>query len=225
VASIEGREIVSETWPLTRTGHGACVGRALPGIEIRIIAPVDGVISSWQEAHELEPGAIGEIVVCGPVVTRAYTDNERETRLAKIEDDSSFWHRMGDMGYVDDQGRLWFCGRKTHRVHTAQGVLHTICCEAIFNEHPLVRRSALIGLGDCPHKQTPVIVVEPSGPITDQDRLFAELRDLARANPLTGPIEHFLIHRSFPVDIRHNAKIFREQLAAWAAKRVQLPCG
>jgi acyl-CoA synthetase (AMP-forming)/AMP-acid ligase II len=224
VASIEGREIVQETWPLTRMGHGACVGRALPGIDIRIIKPVEGPISSWLEVEEWGPGAIGEIVVRGPVVTRAYTCNEHETRLAKITDGETFWHRMGDIGSFDDQGRLWFHGRKAHRVHTACGVMDTIACEAIFNEHPQVRRSALIALGTSPC-QTPVIVVEPWGLVADEAPLFNELRDLARANPLTANIEHFLIHRSFPVDIRHNAKIFREQLAAWAAKKVQLPCG
>lgn len=225
VASIEGREIVGETWPLTRIGRGACVGRGLPGMEIRIIEPMDDAITTWEKAQEVATGKIGEIVVSGPVVTRLYADNEQETRMAKITDGNRFWHRMGDMGYFDEQGRLWFCGRKAHRVHTTQGVMDTIPCEAIFNEHPLVRRSALIGLGDCPHKKTPVIVVEPLAPVGDQERLFAELRDLARSNPLTVQIEHFLVHRSFPVDIRHNAKIFREKLAVWAAKRVQLPCG
>lgn len=225
VASIEGREIVGETWPLTRIGRGACVGRGLPGVEIRIVEPVDGAIASWEDVQEAAVGAIGEIVVSGPVVTRRYADNEQETRLAKIADGDRFWHRMGDMGYLDDLGRLWFCGRKAHRVPTAQGVMDTIRCEAIFNEHPLVRRSALIGLGDCPQKKTPVIVVEPLAPVGDRERLFAELRDLARSNPLTAQIEHFLVHRSFPVDIRHNAKIFREKLAVWAAKRLQLPSG
>ncbi|MCL1979918.1 MAG: fatty acid CoA ligase family protein [Proteobacteria bacterium] len=231
VASIEGREIVEVTWPLTRTGHGACVGRALPGMEIRIIEAVEGEIASWREVRELGTGMIGEIVVRGPVVTRFYADNEPETRLAKIADiagianHGGFWHRMGDMGYLDVDGRLWFCGRKAHRVPTSRAMLYTIQCEAIFNEHPLVRRSALIGLGDCPEKKTPVIVVEPEGLVRDQERLFAELRDLARANPLTEQIEHFLVHRSFPVDIRHNAKIFRERLADWAAGRVQLSAG
>jgi acyl-CoA synthetase (AMP-forming)/AMP-acid ligase II len=223
-ASIEGREIVEQTWPLTRIGRGACVGRALPGIEIRIVEPVEGPIGAWQEARELQPGEIGEIVVRGPVVTRAYANNREETERAKIVDGAEFRHRMGDMGYVDEQGRLWFCGRKAHRVHTAKGVMHTVCCEAIFNEHPLVRRSALVGLGDCA-LQTPVIIIEPVGPVGNQERLFHELRELAQANPLTASIEHFLAHPSFPVDIRHNAKIFREKLADWAAKRVQLPCG
>ena len=224
VTCLEGREIVQETWPLTRIGRGTCVGRALPGMTVRVIAPVDGPIEGWDRVRELACGEIGEIVVRGPVVTRAYDGNERENRLAKIPDREGFWHRMGDMGYLDEAGRLWFCGRKAHRVGTAHGVLYTVGCEAIFNEHPQVRRSALVGLGPW-GRQVPVVVVEPVGAVTSEATLFAELQQLAQANPLTASIERFLVHRSFPVDIRHNAKIFREQLAGWAAKRVQLPVG
>lgn len=224
VAAIEGREIVEQTWSLTRLGHGACVGRALPEMDLKIIEPVDGVIREWSAVCEVPKGTIGEIVVRGPVVTRAYAGNEAETRGAKIADEQGFWHRMGDMGYLDEQGRLWFCGRKAHRVATAQGMLYTICCEAIFNEHPLVRRSALVGLGAW-GQQTPVVLIEPVSKIGNEEALFCELRQLALANALTAQIDRFLIHPGFPVDIRHNAKIFREQLAAWSAKRVQLPCG
>ena len=224
VACIEGREILAETWPLTRQGRGVCVGRALPAMTIRIIEPVEGPIASWQETHQLPPGEVGEIVVQGPVVTRSYDGNEVETRLAKIADGDRFWHRMGDIGCLDDQQRLWFRGRKAHRVETQAGILDTICCEAIVNEHPQVRRSALVGLGPR-GRQTPVLIVEPIGPVTDPEGLFGELRQLVLAHPHTAMIERFLIHRSFPVDIRHNAKIFREQLAAWACKQVQLPCG
>jgi acyl-CoA synthetase (AMP-forming)/AMP-acid ligase II len=225
VTSIEGREIVGQTWPLTRIGKGTCVGRALPGIDLRIIEPVAGAIASWTEVQELPAGSFGEIVVRGPVVTRAYALQEQATIQAKISDGDHFWHRMGDVGYLDDQGRLWFCGRLAHRVATANGTMDTIPCEAIFNEHPQVSRSALVGLGER-NRQTPVIIVEPRGPLAGQDRqLFAELRQLALAHPHTAHIEHFLIHGSFPVDIRHNAKIFREQLASWAAKQLQLPCG
>jgi len=224
VASIEGEEIVQQTWPLTRTGKGACVGRALPGMDIRIIAPVDRPLPTWSEVVELPPGIIGEIVVQGPVVTRTYANNDGENRQAKIADGTAFWHRMGDMGYLDDQQRLWFCGRKAHRVLTAKGVLYTIPCEAIFNEHPRVRRSALVGLGER-GKQQPVMVVEPLVSINDQDRFLDELRLLGQANKLTEDIDLFLVHSEFPVDIRHNAKIFREKLADWACKRLQLPSG
>lgn len=219
VASIEAREVVGGTWEETRRGRGYCVGRPLPGMEVRIIAAQDGPISRWSEARELPRGVIGEIVVRGPVVTPAYDHNEAETQRAKIEGTHGLWHRMGDMGYLDAQGRLWFCGRKAHRVLTAAGPMYSVCCEAIFNEHPLVRRSALVGLGR-PGEQVPVLVVELERPGRPPAGLWTELAALARGNELTEDIRHFLAHPSFPVDIRHNAKIFREQLALWAARRL-----
>ncbi len=218
-ASITGKEILAETWPQTRLGKGTCVGRPLPGMSIVIIKPVDGPLADWREAELLPPESIGEIAVKGPVVTRAYDQNERETALAKVPDASGgFWHRMGDMGYIDQQGRLWFCGRKAHRVLTADGPLYSVCCEAIFNEHPQVFRSALVGIGQ-PGAQQPVIVVELHEKTADERLLFSELRQLALANPLIAAIETFLIHPAFPVDIRHNAKIFREKLAIWAERK------
>ncbi len=224
IVSIEGKEIVESTWPLSRQGHGICVGRPLPGIEVRIIAFSDGPVPLWDEGLCLPPGQIGEIVVSGDVVTRAYENNEQENRLAKIKDQTSFWHRMGDLGYLDAQGRLWFCGRRAHRVETGAGVLFTIPCEAIINEHPDVARSALVGILDPVHPgwQLPVMIVEPVRMRTiNGERLLTEVRELAAASPLTASIHHFLSHPDFPVDIRHNAKIFREKLSNWARKQLQ----
>lgn len=219
VASISGSEIVSETWPLSRIGRGTCVGRPLPGIELKIIRMSDGVLADWMEVEELPLGDIGEIVVRGGVVTAAYDNNHRENLLAKIRDDCTFWHRLGDLGYLDGANRLWFCGRKAHRVETAAGVLFSIPCEAIFNEHPQVYRAALVGVKGAAGKKVPVMIVEPTGPC-DHRELIEQLRRLAAANVLTSTIEHFLVNYDFPVDIRHNAKIFREKLAVWAEEQL-----
>lgn len=220
IVSITGAEILAETWAQSRLGRGTCVGRPLPGIMLKIIEPVAGPIASWDEVRELPAGSIGEIAVSGPVVTRAYDHDEAETRTAKIPDGPRFWHRLGDMGYLDDQGRLWFCGRKAHRVLTADGVLYTIPCEAIFNEHPDVRRSALVGVGK-EGAQRPVLIVELAEGRKRTDRLMQELGELARGNDLTRTISTFFVHPAFPVDIRHNAKIFREKLALWAEDQLQ----
>lgn len=231
VSSMRGSEILNKTWEKTRTGHGTCVGRPLPGIEIKIISISDDPLESWDKVQVLPVGKIGEIVVRGDVVTRAYYNNNRENRLSKIRDGETQWHRIGDLGYMDDQGRLWFCGRKAHRVITTYGTLFTIPCEAIFNEHPLVFRSALVGVRSGPDQRsgpgpsvtgpaTPVLIVEPYEKVTDPDRLFSELRDMANSNSVTKSINHFLIIPAMPVDIRHNAKIFREKLAVWAAERL-----
>ena len=144
----------------------------------------------------------------------------RDDSLAKIEDGITFWHRMGDLGWMDKKERIWFCGRKSHRVVTEKTTLYTIPCEAIFNNHPRVFRSALVGIGT-QGRQRPVMCIElePGDSGRGKKALKQELLDLAKASPITETIDTVLFHRAFPVDIRHNSKIFREQLAVWAQKK------
>ncbi len=224
VASIGASEILAETRKLWARGGGTCVGRRFPGIEWKVIGISDGPIARLDDVVELPRGEIGELIVSGPVVTRRYVTRTESNALAKITEGKRIWHRMGDVGYLDEQGRFWFCGRKAHRVETAAAAMFTIPCEAIFNQHPAVYRSALVGVGR-PGQQQPVIIVEPWPGKMPRGRrkrqaLLDELRELGAANPLTAPIRQFLIHRAMPVDIRHNVKIFRERLAVWAARRV-----
>ncbi len=226
VASIGSAEILGSTRRETDRGAGVCVGRPVGGIRVKIIRISDEPIAEWSDDLIAPFGQTGEIVVQGPVVTRSYFHRPEATTLAKIADPASgqgaFWHRMGDLGYRDAQGRIWFCGRKSQRVLTAEATLLTIPCEAVFNTHPAVARSALVGVGP-PGQMRPVLCVEPrSWPRTgaDRDRLRTELLDLGAARPHTRPIEDVLFHRAFPVDIRHNAKIFREKLAVWAARKL-----
>ena len=123
---------------------------------------------------------------------------------------------MGDIGYKDKDGKFWFCGRKSHRVKTKDGDMFTVCCEGVFNVHPAVFRTALVGVQDGEY-QKPVLCVEKEkdSDIKD-DKLIEELREIAKKFDHTKNIEKFLIHPKFPVDVRHNAKIFREKLAVWA---------
>jgi hypothetical protein len=107
-------------------------------------------------------------------------------------------------------------------VVTASETLYTIPCESIFNTHPLVCRSALVGVGP-PNHQLPVICIElkkAKGRI-HRKSVKAELLDLAARHDITRDIKTLLFRNSFPVDIRHNAKIFRERLAVWAGHRVK----
>ncbi|HJT30759.1 MAG TPA: fatty acid CoA ligase family protein [Pirellulales bacterium] len=221
VASISADEVLNETAERTRQGAGTCVGRRFPGIEWRVVRAVDGPIEHIDDAKTLPQGEIGELIVRGPVVTREYVTRTEWNALAKIADGDGCWHRMGDVGYLDEQQRFWYCGRLSQRVLTDRGVMYTECCEAIFNQHPAVFRSALVGVGPA-GRQRPVIVIEPlveQMPLTAADRaaLVAEMRAAASAHRLTQQIDDFLLFSPFPVDIRHNAKIFREKLAAWAA--------
>lgn len=225
VASIRGREVLEETSLQTASGAGTCVGTPFPGVQVKIIEIQNEPIASIEQAVELPAGEIGEIIVQGPMATREYFLRPDATRLAKIPDGERFWHRMGDVGYRDAAGKLWFCGRKAHMVHTAKGPMFTICCEAIFNQHSCIYRSALVGVGDA-GAQKPVIIVEPEqGDFPESqaacDQLIQELLALGQANSLTQSIDTILFHRSLPVDIRHNVKIFREKLAPWAEKQIR----
>ena len=214
VAAISHREILNETWQQTREGKGTCVGKTVDGLTLKIIKITDEVIAEWDDSLTVSNGTIGEVVVQSPWVTRQYFNLENATRLAKIRDGENFWHRMGDVGYLDEQNRLWFCGRMSHRVQTVEGTLFTIPCEAIFNTHEKVKRSALVGVGPA-GQQTPVILIEAEGEI-NEEAVTEELLTLGASHVITQPIRRVLYHSSFPVDIRHNAKIGREQLARWA---------
>jgi acyl-CoA synthetase (AMP-forming)/AMP-acid ligase II len=207
------------------------VGRPVEGLEVRIIRISDDPIPVWSDDLELPEGTIGEIIVTGPIVTREYFNRPEATRLAKIADPdrSILYHRMGDVGYRDRQGRLWFCGRKAQRVILPDETLFTIPCEAIFNTHPSVFRSALVGVsreGGAGRRASgaivPVICIEPVRRLSrgEEDRVRGELLERAAAFAQTRRIRTILFHPAFPVDIRHNSKIFREQLAVWAARRL-----
>ncbi len=214
VSSISAAEVLAETAVRTQRGEGTCVGRALPGVAVRVVEPVAGSIAAIDQVVDCSLGTVGEIIVRGPSVTRGYDALPQADSGSKIQDGAAYWHRMGDLGWLDETGRLWFCGRKVERVLTSEGPLYTDCCEAIFNNHPRVFRSALIDCGN----GVPAVVVEPEAgyfPRRQSDIVAfkRELLELAQSNEVTAGIGAFFFERSFPVDVRHNAKIHRLSLA------------
>lgn len=209
----------AEAWESLEPSPGACVGKPLAEIGVKIIAIVDRPIPTLASSAELPAGKIGEIIVSGPVVTREYDGPPEITAAAKVRDGNIMWHRMGDCGYLDPSGRLWFCGRKVERVETAEGTFFTEPCEQVFRGHPRAARCALIGLGT-PGRQEPAIVAETAVRNRGEAAAIArELRQLAQGNPVTARIRNFYFRARFPVDVRHNAKIHRLALARWAARQ------
>ena len=223
ISSIGSHEILGETAAETARGGGTCVGRPVPQVTVRIIKISDEPIAGWSESLLLPVGVTGEIAVSGPIVTREYYMRPEATAGAKIRAaDGTIWHRMGDCGRIDAAGRLWFCGRKAHRVETESRTLFTIPCEAVFNQHPKVFRTALVGIGPR-DRQIPVLCVElekNTGPV-DEAALANELLALGATHEHTREIRRILFHSGFPVDVRHNAKIGREQLALWAEEHLR----
>ncbi|MCF6227283.1 MAG: AMP-binding protein [Planctomycetes bacterium] len=224
LSSISASEILGETAAKTTAGKGTCVGQPLELVECKVIRLTENAIADISDIEELGVGEIGEIIVKSPVTTQEYFQRPEQTKNSKILDSTGVkplrWHRMGDTGYFDAQGRLWFCGRVSHRVETSEGVMYPIQVEAIFNNHDAVNRCALVGVGDRPNQQPVMIIELNTGDLPPADlkqTLTEQLLKMAELQDLTRQVKTILFHKSLPVDVRHNAKINREVLAAWAS--------
>ncbi|MBT8041507.1 MAG: AMP-binding protein [Gammaproteobacteria bacterium] len=223
VSSISATELNDKMVDRIESGDGVCVGRPIEPNDVKIIKISDMAFNHLSEATEMPFGMPGEIVVAGPSCTESYWQRENATDMAKMVDDlGNTWHRMGDVGVMDGQGRLWYCGRVSQRVDTGKDVLFPDQCEAIFNQHPDLVRSAVVGAGDR-GRQTPVLCIEVKGKLSpvDTERVHFDLLQLAQAHSITREIRTVLFHPGFPVDIRHNSKIRREELAEWATKQMK----
>lgn len=142
VSMITAREVLESTAELTARGEGACVGHPAPDVQVAVVEVHDGPLDA------LHPAAEGELAVSGPHVNRSYFENDEETRRNKIFDAATgmHWHRMGDLGYRDADGRLWITGRLAHRVVTRERTFDTGRVEPRFVAIPGVRRAALVGV-------------------------------------------------------------------------------
>lgn len=224
VTIVSSEEVFHDPQVRAQSGElGTLVGRAIPGVTMKVIRSVDGPIHSFEDVEELAPCEIGEVIVSGKNISTSYLSRPDGTDSGKIPNGGSIWHRMGDMGYLDQAGNLYFCGRRMHMVVWQSQRYYSVPVERIFNVHPKVRRSALISFGV---NNQAAIVIEPFPhywPESDgiRQEFERELLSLAEADPLTKSIRKIFFHRSFPVDARHNAKIFRDRLSQWATESMK----
>jgi acyl-coenzyme A synthetase/AMP-(fatty) acid ligase len=200
-------------------GEGNCLGRPAPGLELAILRLAEGPIARWGEELRAAPGELGEICVRSSWATREYFGDAAASALAKIPcTDGSFWHRMGDVGRVDQSGRVWFLGRKDHLLWTTRGVLPPVGVENVLRERAGLAACALVGVGARGSEKPYVIAAAPRrGRAALRGRILAEAaqHDQARA------IEDVLFRPTLPVDVRHNAKIDRRELKRWAQERLR----
>ncbi|MDF2264994.1 fatty acid CoA ligase family protein [Streptomyces coacervatus] len=220
VSAIDGRDLRSARAASER-GAGRCVGRTVPAMSVQIIPPDAGPIAHWSEVEPLPAQAIGEIAVYGPLVSRTYYGRPHADTEAKILDGPSVWHRTGDLGRRDDEGNLWYCGRKAHAVHGPDGPLYTECIEPACNAVDGVRRTALVDAGS-DQQALPALCVETEGPRrgAERRRIVADLRRTLAALDNGAQVRAIFFHPGFPVDVRHNSKIERGALGQWARRRL-----
>jgi acyl-CoA synthetase (AMP-forming)/AMP-acid ligase II len=224
ITNMSGTEILKDTRKKTLEGMGTCVGLPVSQVQVEIIPITDQDIAEISEIQFLPAFSKGEIIVKSPVVTPEYFLLPEKTKAAKINDQGKLWHRMGDVGYKDDKGRLWFCGRKAHVVTIGKDTYFPIPVEAVFNQHPEVKRSALVQLNS--KQSEPGLVIERKDKqvnMSEEQRnlFFAELLKLAARYEHTKSIQKLFLYKDFPVDVRHNIKIDRKLLSKWANTQKQ----
>jgi acyl-coenzyme A synthetase/AMP-(fatty) acid ligase len=193
-------------------GNGVCVGEPLPGVAVRVRPLGAGPTDEYDLTDE--PGVTGEVCV------RAAHLKERYDRLWATDRDSAAgpgWHGTGDVGHLDDRGRLWIEGRTAHLVHSADGPVTPVGVELRVEAVDGVRSAAVVGVGPVGVQQVAVVVVpdrpaaRPGAPLLVDDALTAAVRAAAGV-----PVAAVLRTGTLPVDIRHASKIDRTRVAAWA---------
>jgi acyl-coenzyme A synthetase/AMP-(fatty) acid ligase/pimeloyl-ACP methyl ester carboxylesterase len=192
-------------------GNGVCVGRPRPGVEVRL-SPLDR-LGRAEGALTAEPGVTGEICVAAAHVKSRY-DRLWLTESASARNPG--WHRTGDVGHLDQAGRLWVEGRLVHVVSAPDGPVTPVGVEQAIEARDEVTMAAVVGVGPVGTQQVVAVVVpavgqRASGPLAPPT-LAASVR--AAAAPI--PLAAVLTLRRLPTDIRHASKIDRAAVARWA---------
>ncbi|MGH2360381.1 MAG: AMP-binding protein [bacterium] len=200
IAQIARHAMGAEDVAAMLAGRGLLAGPPVPAIELRILRdqwgiPIGPYTQTEFVAACLPPGTAGEIVVSGNHVLPGYLHGygHEETKFTM---DGRPWHRTGDAGYLDDRGRLWLLGRCAARIEDPRGTLYPFTVECAADHHPGVRRAATIS-----QQGRRILAVQLQDHKACTDLAFLR-KELAWAS-----IDEIQIHRSIPVDKRHNAKI------------------
>ncbi|WP_440882115.1 fatty acid CoA ligase family protein [Tenacibaculum sp. C7A-26P2] len=217
LTTITGKKILNQTLDKTHKGYGSCIGKAVEGVKVKVIPITDEVITNLDQTQELGKNTIGELIVQGKNISPSYFDNPEATALHKIYDNGSFWHRTGDLGWIDKEEKVWFCGRKSHVVKSTAPIktLYPVQIEGIVNQHPEVYRSALIGIKTKSKSIKTIICIELTNNSTkkkSQVIIKSEILKMLSKIEKSEHINEVIFDSSLPVDIRHNSKIKRIEL-------------
>ncbi|MFW2512641.1 alpha/beta fold hydrolase [Demequina sp. SO4-13] len=194
---------------------GVCVGRPVHAAEL-LISALDRS-GATTGAPALDAGVLGEVLVSAPHLKDSY-DRLWLTDLAATRKtpEGGRWHRTGDVGHVDSEGRLWIEGRLAHVILTPDGPLAPVGPEQEIERAEAVRRAAVVGVGP-PGVQQAVAVVETRPRARRAGLASADVTAQVRAACGT-PLAAVLAVKELPTDVRHNSKIDRAALAEWAAR-------
>jgi acyl-coenzyme A synthetase/AMP-(fatty) acid ligase/pimeloyl-ACP methyl ester carboxylesterase len=210
VASIELAEI-EELAGRPGAGDGVCVGRPAHGVAV-VVRRLDQCGRSSGEPTTA-PGVVGEVLVRAAHMRTGY---ERLWRTEHLASQPAGWHATGDVGHLDDDGRLWIGGRLGHVITTADGPVAPVRLELAIEAIDGVDAAAVVGIGPVGGQQV-VAVVQPSDPPRRAREAGLALLDRVR-DAVGRDVVAVLVVPGLPVDRRHNSKIDRTRLAAWAER-------
>lgn len=196
-------------------GNGVCVGAPVPDITVRV-SPLDGTGAATGALTE-QWEVSGEVCVRGANVMAGY---DRLWSVGAAASRDLGYHRSGDVGHLDQAGRLWIEGRLAHVITTARGPLTPVGIERRVEGEPDVLRAAAVGVGPA-GTQVVVVVVEPAAGLVGRGQGLAPSALTERVRAAAGPgveVAAVLAVRELPVDIRHNSKIDRLRVGRWAAR-------
>ncbi len=195
--------------------RGVCVGSPIASNRV-LISALDAEGRATGTPSD-EPGLLGEVVVSAPHLKTSY-DRLWLTDLGAVRDTPAEgrWHRTGDVGHLDAEGRLWIEGRLPHVLVTADGPIAPVGPEQEIEHADAVRRAAVVGVGPEGLRQA-VAVVETVPPVVRPGLASPELTaDVRGCTAL--PLVAVLVVPHLPTDIRHNSKIDRTRLSGWAGR-------
>lgn len=194
ITAISADDVIAEAAPLTALGRGYCVGAPIPPTTVRIEGASETTV--FPAPPPAIAPSVGEVVVAGPHVN------------------ATAWHRTGDTGYLDAQGRLWLLGREADRVCRAGRTVHAYSVEPLIESLPFVERCALVGVEDPKMGERSVLVVSPRQHGTVGRSMRARWRnEIARLCGSRGlPVDEIRWIDAMPLDARHRSKVRRDEL-------------
>ena len=193
------------------SGRGVCVGHPVDGARVEI-APLG--FDATDALTSVPVGTTGEVLVCTDWMSDGYDrrwGTERDAR--PVDAHGTAWHRSGDVGHLDADGRLWIEGRSVHVIHAVDGPITPVPVEVAAESVDGIERAAAVGVGPTGCQQLVVVVVSPGEP----GLAPAAIVSAVRAAVTWAPVAAVLTAPSLPVDIRHNTKIDRAAVASWAS--------
>lgn len=204
IAHIPYHAIQSRDHYAMSQGKGLLVGKPVPQIQLRILLNCWGkpiASGSLDLGSACSPNQMGEIVVSGEHVLPGYLSGQGDEET-KFRANGTIWHRTGDAGYLDEQGRLWLLGRCSAQIMDEQGVLYPFTVEAAASQCFGVKRTVAVQL-----QGQRILLVEFERSIAkNSEKSEAVLANLRQVLEWTG-IEYYRVCENIPVDRRHNAKI------------------